>query len=292
MNTKQDIQNWWAQHPMTYSDIHGQSKYEGEHYEIGTLAFFKRLDQEFYSWNKPLHGRKPFDHLFPYDQYSIESRILEIGCGMGTMAMNWAQQGFHITAVDLNPTAVEQTKKRFELYGLKGEILLEDANQLSFGDGEFDYSYSWGVLHHTPHLEQSISEMMRVTKPGGGFGIMLYNRRSLMHWYMTEYIEGFLHNEKEFLAPMELTSRYGDGAREEGNPYTWPVTADEIKKMAHFFSDDITIKILGTELDSLFKLLLPGLGMILPKWAKKVWARRFGWSLWVYGHKRKFGLTK
>ena len=48
----------------------------------------------------------------------------------------------------------------------------------------FDYAYSWGVLHHSPNLGQSLAEMMRVTKPGGEFGIMLYNRRSFLHWYM------------------------------------------------------------------------------------------------------------
>jgi ubiquinone/menaquinone biosynthesis C-methylase UbiE len=286
MNIKQDIQDWWARHPMTYSDTHGRTEFGGENYEIGTLAFFERLDQEFYSWNKPLHDKRPFDRLFPYDQYSAGSCVLEIGCGLGTMAMNWALRGMEIKAVDLSPFAVEQTKKRFELYGLKGEIRLEDANQLSFRDSDFDYSYSWGVLHHSPNLEKSISEMMRVTKPGGGFGIMLYNRRSLMHRYMTEYIEGFLHYEKRFLNPLELASRYADGAREEGNPYTWPVTSKEINRILNPFCDDVKIRILGTELDGLFRILLPGLGLILPKWAKKVWARRFGWSFWAYGHKR------
>ena len=285
MNTKQEIRNWWAEHPMTYGDTHGQSEFNGEQYETGTVQFFERLDQEFYSWNRPLHHKKPFDRLFPYDQYPPGSHVLEIGCGLGTMAMNWARRGVNVTAVDLNPRAVELTKKRFQLYGLKGEVRLEDANGLSFEDSQFDYAYSWGVLHHSPDLKQSVSEMMRVTKPGGGYGMMVYNRRSIAHWYMTEYIEGFLHFEKQFLGPLELTSRYGDGAREEGNPYTWPVTCDEVRQLLHPYSPDVQVRKLGTELDDVLLLLLPGLGMVLPKWAKKVWARRFGWSLWVYGHK-------
>ena len=284
-NSKQEIQKWWADNPQTYADIHGQTAYKDRHQEFGTLAFFERLDQEFQSWNKPLHAKAPFDRLFPYEHYSSQSRVLEVGCGMGTMAMNWAQHGVQVTAVDLNPSAVEQTKKRFELYGLKGDIHLEDGNKLSFEDNEFDYVYSWGVLHHSPNLDQSISEMMRVTKSGGGFGIMLYNRRSLLYWYLTRYIEGFLHFESHFLGPLELASRYGDGYRQEGNPHTWPVTSDELKELFRPFSDDIQVKILGTDLDQLFKLLLPGLGVIVPTWAKKVWARRFGWSLWGYGHK-------
>ena len=50
-------------------------------------------------------------------------------------------------------------------------------------------------------------------------------------------------------------------------------------------SKDLRIRVLGTDLDTVFHALLPGLGLFLPAWAKKPWARRFGWSLWAYGHK-------
>ena len=60
-----------------------------------------------------------------------------------------------------------------------------DARQLALPDNSFDYVYSWGVLHHSPDIAQSLKEMTRVLKPGGGFGIMVYNRRSLLHWYKT-----------------------------------------------------------------------------------------------------------
>ena len=285
MNVKKDIQDWWSQKPMTYGETHGETSYKEGAYEIGTMAFFERLDNEFYAWNKPLHKNKPFDLLFPFDRYTSGSKVLEIGCGMGTMAMNWAMHGAKITATDISLKSVEQTKRRFELHNLPGDIHMEDANNLSFQDNAFDYSYSWGVLHHSPDIERSISEMMRVTKDGGGFGIMLYNRRSLWHWYMTLYLEGFLHCEKQFLGPLELCSRYGDGYKEEGNPHTWPVTIEEIKKILVPFSSDVKFKILGTDLDYIFRILLPGLGVVLPRYAKKPWARRFGWSLWTYGHK-------
>ena len=114
---------------------------------------------------------------------------------------------------------------------------------------------------------------------------MLYNRRSLLHWYKTALIEGVLHYENRFLGPLELASRYGDGARAEGNPHTWPVTNHELRDMLAPYSKDLRIKILGTDLDTVFHSLLPGLGLVLPAWAKKPWARRFGWSLWAYGHK-------
>lgn len=285
MSDKQKVQAWWADNPMTYGSIHGRTEYRDGSFEMGTPEFFSRLDEEFYGWNRPLHGSRPFDRLFPYETYGAGTRVLEIGCGLGTMAMNWARNGVAMTAVDLNPTSIAQTTRRFELLGLQGDIRLMDANLLDFPDASFDYVYSWGVLHHSPNLERSLAEMMRVLKPGGGFGLMLYNRHSLLHAYKTLYVEGWLHYESRFLGPLELASRYGDGARDEGNPHTWPVTDAEIRAMLAGQARDIDTRVLGTDLDGCFSSLLPGLGMFLPAWAKKPWARRFGWSLWFSGQR-------
>ncbi len=287
MSGNSDVQGWWAENPMTYGAVHGQSNYTDGLHELGSKEFFDRLDAEFYSWNRPLHMDRPFDRLFPYDRYGPGCNVLEIGCGLGTMAMNWARNGVALTAVDLNMTSVIQTRKRFELLGLEGTIKQMDASNLELADNSFDYAYSWGVLHHSPSLDRSLAQMMRVIKPGGEFGIMLYNRNSVLHRYMTEYIEGFLHYEGQFLSPLELASRYSDGGREEGNPHTWPVTSDEVMELLTPFASNLQVSILGTDLDSSFKYLMPGLGLILPRWAKKAWARRVGWSLWITGVREK-----
>jgi SAM-dependent methyltransferase len=141
------------------------------------------------------------------------------------------------------------------------------------------------VLHHSPDLARSIAELMRVLKPGGGFGVMLYNRRSFLYGYMVRFLEGFLHREARFLTPVELASRYGDGAREEGNPHTWPITRPEARQLFGAYSRDVAIRAFGTDLDGILPFIVPGIGQALPRWARKPWARRFGWSLWIAGHK-------
>ena len=282
----QEVREWWAQNPMTYGAAHGQTEYEDGRYEAGSREFFERLDREFYSWNTPLHDERPFGRLFPYETYAPSGgRVLEVGCGLGTMAMNWARQGARVSAVDLNPTSIEMTRKRFALHGLDGDIRLEDARSLPFADAAFDYGYSWGVLHHSPDLEQSVAELLRVIKPGGGFGLMLYNRRSILYWYTIEYLQGYLHYENQFLGPLELASRYGDGDAAEGNPHTWPITTAEAEELLRPHSRDVRVRRLGTELDNIFRQMLPFVGRIVPRVARKAWARRYGWSLWIEGHK-------
>ena len=85
--------------------------------------------------------------------------------------------------------------------------------------------------------------------------------------------------------PLELNSRYGDGHREEGNPYTWPVTKQEGLNLLKHFSHDAKVRTLGTDLDCVLRLLLPGISHFLPKIMLKSLARRLGWSLWFHGKK-------
>ena len=284
MSEARRIADWWSAHPMTYAKTHGEAEYADGRVEVGTAAFFEQADRKLLAWNAPLHGARPFGRLFPYETYAGKP-VLEIGCGMGAMACFWAQAGARVTAVDLAPKSIELTRRRFELLGLDGDIRQADARKLPFVDGSFDYVYSWGVLHHSPDLEHSIAELMRVLKPGGGFGVMLYHRHSFLYAYTIRFVEGFLHNEDRFLDSLELASRYTDGAREEGNPHTWPVTKDEARALFGPFSQDLDFKVFGTDLDGIFPYVVPGLGRVLPAWMKKPWGRRFGWSLWSHGHK-------
>lgn len=284
MSEKQRIADWWSAHPMTYAKTHGRLEFKEGHADFGSREFFEQADRRLLQWNAPLHDHRPFGRLFPYDAYAGKP-VLEIGCGMGAMAAFWAQSGARVTAVDLAPKSVEQTRRRFDLFGLAGDIRQADARELPFEDASFDYVYSWGVLHHSPALERSVAELMRVLKPGGGFGVMLYHRRSFLYGYTIRFVEGFLHGESRFLDARGLASRYTDGAREEGNPHTWPITKSESRALFGPYCRDLGLRMLGTDLDGIFPYVVPGLGYILPAWVKKPWARRFGWSLWSHGHK-------
>jgi len=288
VKSAEDVKHWWTEHPMTYGHHHGETVFtDREQHEIGTPGFYEHVDAEFYRVFEPLHDeRGPFAKLFPYDEYGPDSRVIEVGCGMGTMASNWAERGVRMTAVDLNPASITGTTKRFEMMGIEADIREADGRRLPYEDASFDYAYSWGVLHHSPDWEHSIGELMRVLKPGGGFGVMLYSRHSLFYHYRIRFLEGWLHRENRFLNPLELASRYSDGYDKEGNPHTWPITREEGRAVFSRFSDDLRIEIIGSDLDNVFRHLLPGISAFIPRFVKKPWARRYGWSMWLHGTKR------
>jgi ubiquinone/menaquinone biosynthesis C-methylase UbiE len=289
---KAAIRNWWANAPMTYAEQHGSVRYRRadgsfEEVELGSQRFFELADEVFYSWNQPQHTTEaPFGRLFDYARHRGK-RVLEVGCGMGCMAMNWAKQGALVTAVDLNPTSITQTRQRFASFGLEGEIREADAESLPFSDETFDYAYSWGVLHHTPGIRTALQELHRVLKPGAEIGVMLYHRHSFLYLSQVLWQEGYVNLESLFLDPLELGSRYGDGAREEGNPHTWPVTKREVRRDLMPQFADLRIAVLGTDVPHTLNTWWPGLGNRLPEGVIKALARRWGWSLWITARKAR-----
>lgn len=287
---KDFIREWWANSPMTYGLKHGTTSYiradgQTEEVEFASRRFFELADETFISWNKPRHGKDgPFSLLFPFKEMAGR-RVLEIGCGMGFMASLWAKHGACISAVDLNPVAVETTTRRFRLFGLPGSIQVADGENLPFSENMFDYAYSWGVLHHSPDTRRSIGELFRVLKPGGKVGVMLYNRHSFLARYLIEYQEGYMNLENRFLNPLELYSRYSDGNHEEGNYHTWPVTEKEARRDLFTKFENVDVEVFGTDIGMSLQNWLP---IFLHRLTPSLWnalARRWGWSLWITGKK-------
>lgn len=287
---KADIRNWWAANPMTYGSDHGKTTYidkEGyiRNVELGSREFFERADQTFYEWTPQLHTPQArFGRIFNYDRFKGK-RVLEVGCGMGCMAMNWALREARITAVDLNPVAVKQTRQRFATFGLKGEIQEADAEALPFPDESFDFVYSWGVLHHTPRTKQTINELHRVLKPHGSTGVMLYHRDSLLYRYGVKFVEGYLHLENLFLSPVELGARYSDAGRQEGNPHTWPVTRQEATDVLFDRFRNVKVETFGADVIPILDTWLPRFGALLPRAMTRACAKRWGWFLWIAADK-------
>jgi ubiquinone/menaquinone biosynthesis C-methylase UbiE len=122
--------------------------------------------------------RRPFSRYVDFHGLAGKD-VLEVGCGSGIAVQLFAEAGANVTAVDLTPWAVATTRKRLEAFGLDGEVLEADGENLPFGDASFDLVFSWGVIHHTTDMERALGELVRVLRPAGTLVLMLYHRRSI-----------------------------------------------------------------------------------------------------------------
>jgi ubiquinone/menaquinone biosynthesis C-methylase UbiE len=204
--SQSDVRNWWTRNPMTYdwrADIP---------YPPGSPEHLAEVERRFLdaSWFAQEPGTPPYSGLIPFDELAGKD-VLEIGCGTGVHARLIAEAGANLTAVDLTPTAIELTTRRLELHGLHADVREADAEHLPFADASFDFVWSWGVVHHSEHTDQVLSEIARVLRPGGRLALMVYHRTSITYWVQYQLIRGVLGGKLLTMSPAEVANTYSDG---------------------------------------------------------------------------------
>jgi len=200
---QKENKTWWSRNPMSY-DWHGSNGFEE-----GSAEFFTEIDKRFFNSSPLFEGAQPFVRFIPFPELNGK-RVLEIGCGLGSHSQLLAEAGCKLSSIDLTTRAVALTKRRLELNQLPGEVMEMDGENMSFENNEFDFVWSWGVIHHSAHTDRIVREVARVLKPGGEFRLMVYNRRAFDSY--VKLMRGFASGK--FFSGMsadEVLSYYTDG---------------------------------------------------------------------------------
>jgi SAM-dependent methyltransferase len=88
--------------------------------------------------------------------------MLDIGCGIGTHAVYWAQQGHEVWAEDISPTFIEEAGKAAQQSGVLVHFLNCPIEQLDFKD-DFDVV---SAIEFFPQ-GSSLMKVWSFLKPGG-----------------------------------------------------------------------------------------------------------------------------
>ena len=162
--TIEEVKKFWNDRPC---NIKHSSK------EIGTKEYFNEVE------------RKKFfvePHILKFTEFPQwkNKKVLEVGCGLGTVGINFALNGSDYTGVELSKESLEIAKKRFEVYNQSGKFYLGNAEELSsFVPIEtYDLIYSFGVIHHSPHPEKIVSQIKKYINENSVLKIMLYAKDS------------------------------------------------------------------------------------------------------------------
>ncbi len=95
------------------------------------------------------------------------TRVLDVGCGTGVVAVTAARLGAKVTGVDLTPELIEHAKENARIASLEIDWHVGDAEALPAADASFDVVVSqWGHMF-APRPDVTVREMLRVLKPGG-----------------------------------------------------------------------------------------------------------------------------
>ena len=223
-NIKEEIQRFWNNCPN--ESVKSKAA-------IGTPEYYSETEEDRFNIHRNFN--KPFlKDAIGFNEIK-EQRILEIGCGIGLDAIQFARAGNEIYLMDLTLNSLKIALGRFQNEGYKAAACVGDAENLPFNDDSFDVVYSYGVLHHSPNTKGSIQEVNRVLKKNGRAIIMLYSK-----WSANILFRYFLHfgllkrkyfkywNWGEFLSKeSELQSKTGN----IDNPLTQAFSFRQIKNM-------------------------------------------------------------
>lgn len=255
---------WWTENTMSYDWREGIAA--GRF----TAAWFDEIDRRLlFGARLFATSQSPFDRVIPFEALKGK-RVLEIGCGMGFHTELLARAGAVVTSIDISPTSVDATRRRLQLKGLEAEVTQIDAQGLYFESGQFDFVWSWGVIHHSAMTGRIVRHIARVLRQDGECRVMVYNRNGMAARvaYLRDHIlrGGFLRGTFE-----ETLYRRSDGFSARF------YVRDQCEDLFRAFFEEVSSYVCGQDADvlplprRLRRVFFPLLGQ---EYARKAQARR------------------
>jgi 2-polyprenyl-6-hydroxyphenyl methylase / 3-demethylubiquinone-9 3-methyltransferase len=140
-------------------------------------------------------------------------RVLDIGCGGGLLAEEFARLGCEVTGVDPSEESLTAARRHATSQGLTIQYHCAAGEALPFADASFDAAYCCDVLEHVADLSRVIAETVRVLRPRGTYFFDTINRtflsrlimiKLLQEWRWSALMPPRLHEWQMFIRPDEL----------------------------------------------------------------------------------------
>jgi len=147
--------------------------------ESGRTYFFNRIDEQRIemisaAWmNDGENSRHRFVDIEKY--LPGARRVLDMGSGCGTFVFYGLLNGYDAYGLDCEPWKTEFLGMKAEEHRYPGEWLerfcFGVGERLPFRESSFDCVSTYQTLEHVQDVRDCLSEMVRVTRPGGGIHI-------------------------------------------------------------------------------------------------------------------------
>ena len=131
--------------------------------------------------------------------------FLDIGSGSGLFSLAARNLGANVTSFDYDESSVwctNELNKRYHSDDQSWTVMHGSVLDTEFLAtlGEFDFVYSWGVLHHTGDMWRALENTCKLVKPRGTLFIAIYNYQPILTpiWKKIKYLYN-IHPHNMFL---------------------------------------------------------------------------------------------
>lgn len=134
------------------------------------------------------------------------SKLLDVGCGSGQIALMAAKDGLDVFGVDIAENWVERARARAAAEGLRATFEQADAEALPFEDASFDVVVSLIGAMFAPCPDPVARELLRVCVRGGTV--------AMANWTPQGFVGQMFKTVAKFIAPSGMPSPtlWGDEA--------------------------------------------------------------------------------
>src|SRR5215469_14800899 len=143
----------------------------------------------------------------------VGKQALDVGCGGGLLAEEFARLGCQVTGLDPSEPSLATARAHARQSGLDIAYRVGVGEALPFADETFDLAYCCDVLEHVNDLAQVLSEISRVLRRGGLFFYDTINQtvqskliviKLLQEWKATSFLPPNTHDWTMFIKPQRL----------------------------------------------------------------------------------------
>jgi SAM-dependent methyltransferase len=135
---------------------------DDEDYVRDQYGTTENLDTRISVWHSDVAGRSPQDVALRAVSGVHPRRVLEVGCGRGSLAVRIAKElQCEVIGLDASAAMVAASTS------LGVTTILGDVRDLPFTSNSFDVVMAAWMLYHVSPLDDGLSELARVLRPGG-----------------------------------------------------------------------------------------------------------------------------
>lgn len=141
-NIKKNMASYWSRRVEKFSDLRRREFASDKHGQ----------------WLTELNRYLPSDRKL---------NILDVGTGTGFFAFLLAEQGHHVTGIDLTAEMIAEAKRIARIQNIPSDFYVMDAENPDFPSQSFDAIVTRKLTWTLPHLAQAYAKWHNLLTPGG-----------------------------------------------------------------------------------------------------------------------------